>query len=572
MKAQKIVISVLVALATVICGVFSLDKEWWKHASIYEIYLRSFKDSDGDGIGDIQGLISKLDYLVEIGVDTIYMTPFYPSAMADGGYDVTDYKGIYHEYGTMDDFDQLMKEIKSRDLYFIMDLVINHSSDEHEWFQKSIDKIDPYTNYYVWADPKGYDWNGTAIPPNNWFSVFTLMQEGTAWIWNEKRKQFYLHQCHPRQPDFNLRNEAVKKEIQDIMTFWLDKGVSGFRVDAPMMFMEDEQLRDNPPLKSIVTAWTVFEECERTINHPESYKFVNELNVFLRKYDRESGKPIQTALLGETYGPINQVVKYYGTKKFPAFHIPFNFLLQFLTTYQNARGLHDYLHTWLDKVPKGMTSNWVMGNHDQGRIAGNLNSEYNYILLAITTMLPGASTVYYGEELGLAANKLVSIKDIYNRFSHRTPMQWDDSRNAGFSTAEKPWTPLHPNYWHMNVQTQRTDINSTLNYFKDLMSLRKTDTMIYGDLKFYIISEWVLAFSRASKQTGYIIVMNLGTETEPMDWPIEMNHFSITLTVVASSPNSGYKKGFKIKTRGNYPLTSVLRPHSIVILSSSDIH
>ncbi|XP_065224667.1 maltase 1-like [Planococcus citri] len=261
-------------------------------------------------------------------------------------------------------------------------------------------------------------------------------------------------------------------------------------------------------------------------------------------------------------------MKYYGTKSFPVFHLPFNFLLTTLTTYLDAKELHDFLHTWLDAVPKGMPSNWALGNHDYGRIVRNLDTEYNFILLALVSMLPGTATLYYGEELSLGANHLVPIKDPYDRFFHRSPMQWDDTRDAGFTSGEKPWLPVHPNYWRVNVQTQKAQENSTLNYFKDLMSLRKTDIAKYGTLKFYIVSKWVLGICRTYKGASYITIMNLGTETQPLDLHADMNNLSEYLTVVASSPNSGYKKGFKLKTMPNYPLTSVLRPHSVIILST----
>ncbi|XP_065223126.1 maltase 1-like [Planococcus citri] len=552
----------------IISDVFALDKEWWKHANIYEIYLRSFKDSDGDGIGDINGLISKLDYLVYIGVDTLYLTPFYPSSMADGGYDITDYKEIDSVYGTMEDFEQLMKEMNKKGLHLVIDLVINHSSDEHEWFQKSINKTAPYTDYYVWANPKGYDSNGKPIPPNNWFSVEAFRESGSAWTWNVKRKQFYLHQMIKKQPDLNLRNEALKAEIKSIMKFWLEKGVSGFRVDVPMLFMEDEQLRDNPPPRLDADILTVFAECEYTINQPDTFRFINELNVFLQQYDRKSRRKIQTVFIGETYGQVEIVMKYYGTKRFPVFNMPLNYRFVGMTGYLDAYQLRDFLRAWLDKLPKHMHSNWALGNHDFGRAAHYFNTEYNSILLALVTTLRGTLVVYFGEELSMGANNLVIKDDLRN--PHRSPMHWDDTRNACFTFGEKSWLPVHPNYWRHNVQTQKTNENSSLNYFKDLTSLRKTDTVKHGDLKFHIVSKWVMAYSRTYKGISYIVVMNLGTETQPMDLYDDVTNVinSTTLTIVACSPNSGYKKGYEMKTTPNYPTASLLRPHSVVVLSS----
>ncbi|XP_065223128.1 maltase A1-like [Planococcus citri] len=342
------------------------------------------------------------------------------------------------------------------------------------------------------------------------------------------------------------------------MKFWLEKGVSGFRVDAPMLFMEDEQLRDNPPPKLDANIFTVFGECERTLNHPDTFRFINELNVFLQQYDRKSRKKIQ----------LETVMKYYGTKRFPVFNLPLNYRFVGLAGYLDAYQLRDFLRAWLDKVPKNMHINWALGNHDFGRVAHYFNTEYNSILLALVTMLPGTLVIYFGEELTMGANNLVINDDIYLRNPHRSPMHWDDTRNAGFTSGEKSWLPVHPNYWHYNVQTQKTYENSSLNYFKDLTSLRKTDTVKYGDLKFHIVSKWVMAYSRTYKGTSYIVVMNLGTETQPIDLYDATNNISTTLTVVACSPNSGYKKGYEMKTTPNYPTASLLRPHSVVVLSS----
>ncbi|XP_065224400.1 maltase A2-like [Planococcus citri] len=550
-----------------VLGALSLDTEWWKYGTIYQILLRSFQDSDGDGIGDIKGLMSRLDYLVEIGIDTVYIMPFYLASGVDTGYDIINYKKIDPDYGTMEDFEELMREMKSRGLRCITDLVINHTSHEHEWFQKSIKGIAPFKDYYVWVDPKGYDHNYNPIPPNNWFSIFVMRSDGTAWTWNDQRNQFYLHQANIQQPDLNLRNQLVKDEISDIMMFWLGKGVSGFRVDAPMIFMEDDQLRDNLPLSPEATVFTMFSECERTFNHPDTFKYLHELNVFLGQYDQVNARPIQTLMLGETYGPIPNIVKYYGTKESPAFHVPLNFLLTGLVKFQNAQELNDFLHTWLDAVPKDMPSNWALGNHDQGRVANHVGVEYSAIMLTLGTLLPGTCSLHYGEEIGMGQNNLVRKVDKYNRLFHRTPMHWDDTANAGFTTATEAWLPVHPSYWNINVKSQKNTPNSMLNFFKDLMGLRKTDTIKHGGLKFYIISEWVLAFSRTYKETIYIAMMNLGTELEPIKWT-GIKNIPEALTLAASSPNSLYKKGFKMETKS---AQYFLRPHSVLILTSDSV-
>ncbi|XP_065218522.1 maltase A2-like [Planococcus citri] len=420
---------------------------------------------------------------------------------------------------------------------------------------------------YIWVDPKGYDQNGIPIPPSNWYNVFNLEKLGSAWQWNDKRQQFYLHQFTVGQPDLNLRNNAVKEEVKGIMKFWLEKGVAGFRIDAPMFFMEDELLQDNPLPDLGMGLWALL-ACNYTFNHPDTFTFLNELNVFLKEYDRKSGKKIQTPLIGETIGTVPMVMKYFGTRRFPAIHLPLNFLMRWMGTYLNARELHDYLHTWLDELPKNKPSSWMLGDHDEGRYAHRFSAEYNYIMLALVTMLPGTCLVYYGVELNMNQNNLVRINDVLNRFVHRTPMHWDDSRNAGFSTGEKTWLPVNPNYWSINVQNQRTNENSSLNYFKDLMALRKTNAIKHGDLKFHIMSDWVLAFTRTYKKSSYIVIMNLGTDTLPIDWLAEINHLPGNLTVVASSSNSAYKKGFKMNITKSYPSSLFLRPNSVIILSS----
>ncbi|XP_065223532.1 maltase 1-like [Planococcus citri] len=230
-------------------------------------------------------------------------------------------------------------------------------------------------------------------------TIFNLHESGSAWAWNDKRKQFYLRHFTEKQPDLNLRNEAVKDEIKNIIEFWLKKGVTGFRVDAPMVLLEDEKLQDHPPLKpehSSLEAVFAVDDYKAHVHHPDTFKFLNELHQFVARYDKKSEKSTQTPLIGETYGTAAKIVKYYGTRRFPVFHLPFNFLLTSLKTYLNAQQLHDFLHSWLDEVPKGFPSNWALGNHDFGRLSYVFDVEYNSILLALVAMLPGAGTVYYG--------------------------------------------------------------------------------------------------------------------------------------------------------------------------------
>ncbi|XP_065212266.1 maltase 1-like [Planococcus citri] len=552
-------------------------KEWWRHANIYEPYLRSFKDSDKNGIGDIKGLISKLDYLVEIGVNTIHLPPFHPSSGVDGGYDITNFYQVDPVYGEMqpmqDDFYHLTEALKEKNIYLLMDLVINSTSSKHEWFEnsklrKKVNGID-YTDWFIWADPKGIDKDGKPIPPNNWFKLLDYHLPGSAWTYVEERKQFYYHAFMEEQPDLNLRNAAVKEEIKKIITFWLDKGVSGFILGAPMLFMEDPQLRDNPEVKKDTPTMMIYDALPQTANHPDTFPFIAELNRFIRQYDREHGRAdTPTPMIGEIWGSVENQMKYFDAPDgHPMIEMPINYIISALREYLNAGKLIALLRTWTDKLPEGKASNWALGNHDSlGRIAHWFNEEYNYILLALVSMLPGASTVYYGEELGMLINKAFPANtDPTNRPWVRTPMQWDDSKNAGFTSAERPWTPAHPNYWRVNVSAQKKEKNSLLHYFTKLMQLRQTDAGKYGDLKYHTLSEWVMAFSRTHEdtKTSYIVLLNVGSYFETIDLRNEIvKSDEESLNVLISSPNSLYEKGQAIKS-SEYPLQ--LRPHSVII-------
>ncbi|XP_065212328.1 maltase 1-like [Planococcus citri] len=486
-------IQITVTLSFSISSCWATNRTWWKHDLTYGIFLKSFMDSNGDGIGDFKGLTSKLDYIVDLGIKTIWVSPFYPSPQADGGYDISDFCGINPIYGTMEDFEELMKEMKKRDLNFVMDLVINHSSDEHEWFEKSVNRVEPYTNYYVWVDPKGYDSNGNPIPPNNWRSIFDYETPSSAWTWNEKRKQFYLHQFLVKQPDLNLRDEQLKTELKNMIKFWLDKGVTAFRLDAVEFFMEDPSLRDDIDTESLIKVVLGVEETETPrLHHPDTFEFLHELYMFFRQYDRQNKKQRQTAGFGEVYTPIDTKMRYYRTKNAPVTHYPYNYLLTMLRKYLDADQMIQFLNQWIKKLPKGATSNWTLGNHDHGRIFYYFNKEYNSILLTLVTMLPGAALIWYGEETSqeefdFSPNPKKNL--MVERDHFRLPMQWDDSLNAGFTSGDKPWVPVHPNYYSSNVKQQLANKNSTVNYFKDLVSLRKTDTLKFGDLKMYAISK-----------------------------------------------------------------------------------
>ncbi|XP_065221389.1 maltase 2-like [Planococcus citri] len=556
---------------------FSLDTDWWKHTILYEIYVQSFKDSNGDGMGDIKGITNKLDHFVDLGIETLHLSPFFLSPMMDSGYDVSSYTEINPVFGTMEDFNELMNEMRRRGLKLICDLVINHSSDEHVWFGKSIERIDPYTNFYVWVDPKGYDSKGQPTPPNNWVNLF----EGSAWEWNERRGQFYLHQFAIKQPDFNLRDAELKKEIKKIMKFWLDRGVAGFRLDATMHFIEDEYFRDEPFVDPNKTQITRYDDLKHvyTTDLWESYEFIHELRDFTDQYTMEKRQQLERILVAEAYTTINHTMAYYGRDNYGITHFPFNFEFVDLHNFVNATLYADVILRWLKNMPKDATPNWVAENHDNMRIGRRLCEEYMDIVTITMMMLPGIACVYYGQEIGMT-NSYVrpdQRKDPNNdaspsaqsRDGERLPMQWDDTMNSGFTSKYIPWLPVHPNYWKVNVEKQKSQEVSRYNMFKALSQIRKRKTMKMGNFKSYIVSEWVYAFTRSYRRyETYITVLNVGSEIEPVNLHDVINNLPSTLQVVVASVNAGYVKGDQILSVSKFPRIFSMRPLSAIVLTT----
>ncbi|XP_065222590.1 maltase 2-like [Planococcus citri] len=554
---------------------FSIDTDWWKHTILYEIYVQSFKDSNGDGMGDIKGITNELDHFVDLGIETLYLTPIFLSPMIDSGYDISNFTEIDPMFGTMDDFNELMSEMKRRGLKLICDLVINHSSDEHPWFVRSIQRIDPYTNFYIWVDPKGYDSKGQPILPNNWLSVFG----GSAWAWNEKRGQFYLHQFGIRQPDFNLRDVELKKEIKKIMKFWLDRGVAGFRLDAAEHFIEDRYFRDEPladPNKTKITSY--FDLIHIYTAHlRETYEFLHELRDFTDQYTMGKRKQLERILVSEVYAYVNVTMTYYDKGDYAVTHFPFNFQFTFLRDFVNATLYNDRILEWLKNVPKGATPNWLAENHDNMRIGSRICEEYMDIVTITIMMLPGVACVYYGQEIGMTngyvrpdqtkdanAGPLATTRD-----GERLPMQWDDTMNSGFTSKETPWLPVHPNYWQVNVETQKSQEVSRYNIFKALSQIRKRKTMKIGNFKSYIVSEWVYAFTRSYRRhETYITVLNLGSEIAPVNLHVVIRNLPSTLQVVVASINAGFVKGDQIRSVPMFPRMFSMRPLSAIVLTT----
>ncbi|XP_065225005.1 alpha-glucosidase-like isoform X2 [Planococcus citri] len=547
-----------------------IDQTWWKHTTIYEVFLPSFKDGNGDGMGDLKGLISKLDHFVDLGIETVYITPHYESPMVDSGYDITNFVAVNPVMGTMEDFEMLIKEMKIRDL------IINHSSDEHPWFIKSVNKEHPYTDYFIWKDPKGYDTNGKPTVPNNWLNVFG----GSAWEWNDKRKQFYYHQFTPKQPDFNLRNKLLKTEIKKIFKFWLDKGVAGFRLDAVKHLLEDAEFRDEPVSSPDIKVPIQYQDLRHiyTQNVWDSYQFLHELRVFIERVTRKF-TDFERVLISEDYVEGELLTKYYGTEKYKIVHVPLNFNLAYIIRYENANYYHNVINDYLRILPEGGTPAWNAENHDKFRKAFILNEEFEFTFASMVLTLPGMAYLYYGQEIGVTGSKIRPDQEV-NKFPDdftkvsrdyfRHPMAWDDSLNGGFTNNEKAYLPLNSNYWRVNVKSRKSEDNAGYYHmFKKIVNLRNTDTLKYGDFKSFVISTWVFAYTRKLEgRESYVMIYNLGSETEFVDLNDSIDDLPEFMTIEVASPNSGYQVGEQLPTGQQIPKILILRPYMTLILST----
>jgi alpha-glucosidase len=487
---------------------------WWKHAVFYEIYPRSFKDTNGDGIGDINGITSELDYLKWLGVDAIWITPCYPSPQVDFGYDISDYEAIAPEYGTMADFDRLVAEANKRGIRILMDLVMNHTSDQHPWFvQSASSKDNPKRDWYVWRDGK----NGG--PPNNWQSLFGH----SAWKLDPKTNQYYYHLFYPEQPDLNYRNPAVRTAMNDVARFWLNKGVAGFRLDAVGAMFEDEKFPDNPVLEGTNAYGDPNTEYKFNTGLPELHDVLRDLRKVLNSY------PGDRVLIGETSGNMEEIAKMFG-KDNDEIQLPMNFQFMGVQTL-SAPQFREQIAAWNDNPAKGWPL-YFLGNHDQRRPFtkfgdGANNDKIAKLLAAMLLTLRGSPIVYYGEEIGMENYDPIRREDVQDpigkigwpkekgRDGERTPMQWQDTLNAGFSQ-HRPWLPVALNYPTHNVKDEQRSKMSLLAFYKQLIDLRrKRQSLLYGDYKpLNEDDKNVLAFLRIGKNEKTAVILNMSNKSQ----------------------------------------------------------
>ncbi|XP_022090707.1 uncharacterized protein LOC110979322 [Acanthaster planci] len=517
--------------------------EWWKNTIIYQIYPRSFMDSDGDGVGDLDGITSRLEHFNDLGVGTVWLSPVYKSPMADFGYDVADFKDIDPIFGTMADFDELITKAHRLGLKLMMDFVPNHSSDQHAWFlesKKNKDTSNPYKDYYMWEDPKQGCSPVEECVPNNWVSLFG----GSMWEWVPERQQFYLHQFLKEQPDLNYRNPQVRAAMDDVVRFWLEKGVDGMRVDAIRHMYENEDLQDEPPNPDYTPVPGEQAQYDsllhtKTVDLPELHDVIKNWRQIFNEFGNDAGYPQYRFMVTETYDTHKGLLPYYGTPDQPEADFPFNFGMIELTK-ENLSGnkIYDFVNDWMKDLPTGKWPNWVIGNHDNFRIADRIGVNYARALNVLNLLLPGTPTTYYGEEIVMEdiwvpynetqdpyAINNPSHWQNYTRDPERSPMQWDWSPpHAGFSTtAGKTWLPVNDNYLSgVNVADQKADDTSALKLYARLATLRKEEPAFQTNhLDYVIVNEKIFSFLRTPDTAGrdsFLVIINAGTSDSTEDY------------------------------------------------------
>lgn len=525
-----------------------MKRAWWKEAVVYQIYPRSFMDSNGDGVGDIKGITGRLDYLKELGIDVIWLSPVYQSPNDDNGYDISDYQAIMTEFGTMEDFDDMLREAHERGIKIMMDLVVNHTSDEHRWFVESRkSKDNSYRDYYIWREGKG-----EKMPPNNWGSCFS----GSAWQYDEATDMYYLHLFSKKQPDLNWDNEKVREEVFSMMDWWCRKGIDGFRMDVISMISKTKELPDGP-----VTPGNLYGDFgPYCIHGPNVHRYLKEMNEkVLSRYD--------LITVGETSGVTVEDAKRYAGESEHELNMVFQFEHMDIGNNgtkwnRNPVSLVEFkkvMSKWQTELEGKAWNSLYLENHDQPRSVsrfGNDSEEYRErsakMLATCIHMMQGTPYVYQGEELGMTnypftdisqfrdieninayhelvevsgtreSEELISCFQYKSRDNARTPMQWDDSPYAGF-TEGKPWLAVNPNYKKINAKAEMENPNSVFHYYKKLIALRKKyDIIVYGSYELLLPEdENLYVYTRSLEDEKLLVMCNFTKENRAIEIPQE---------------------------------------------------
>ena len=563
--------------------------QWWQTGVVYQVYPRSFQDTDGDGVGDLKGITARLEYLAGLGVDAIWISPIYPSPMADFGYDVADYTGVDRLFGDLADFDAMLSAAHGKGLRVILDFVPNHSSDQHPWFKASRSaKTDPKRDWYLWRDPAPVAGPADTRPareryPNNWTSHFG----GPSWAWDEGTGQFYLHSFLAQQPDLNWRNPEVRQAMYSAMRFWLDRGVDGFRMDVLWLLIKDEAFRDNPNNPQYTAG---MHDHAKTLplhnaDQPGTHEIVQEMRELMDGYGptlpEPSGGTAPTTsprshrvLIGEIYLPLPELVRYYvGVKpqsgglegsapeipELRGANLPFNFHL--IQTAWNAPAIAAIVRTYEELLPAAAWPNYVLGNHDQPRLATRIGAPQARVAAMLLLTLRGTPTLYYGDELGMEDVPIApdQVQDPAEknepgkgrgRDPERSPMLWVTAPNAGFCPpAAKPWLPLEADWATRNVATQRAEPKSMLTLYRRLLALRRRhDTLHAGAIGEVTVDGTVLRYRRQElpegNSTSFQVLINLGEE------PVTTKTSAGTVVLTTLLDGDGARVGGEVVVEG----------------------
>lgn len=549
-----------------------MAKQWWKESVVYQIYPRSFCDSNGDGIGDLNGVTGKLDYLKELGIDVIWLSPVYRSPNDDNGYDISDYEDIMEEFGTMEDFDRMLAAAHERGIRIVMDLVVNHTSDEHQWFVESRSSLDnPKRDYYIWREPvDGHE-------PNNLGSCFS----GSAWELDKTTGMYYLHCFSKKQPDLNWENETVRQEVFDMMTRWCEKGIDGFRMDVISMISKPEGLPDGPLMEN-----SIYGEPMSVCNGPHVHEYLEEMNQkVLSKYN------IMT--VGECAGVTIDEAKKYANAEGTELNMVFQFEHVGLDVDGNGKWcnkkfdlpqLKAVLSKWQNELYEVAWNSIYFCNHDQPRIVSRLGNDSDEFRVrsakcigTMIHMMQGTPYVYQGEELGMTNQQFNSVKDFddieainayhelkemnifseeelmaricyKNRDNARTPMQWDDSANAGFTTGE-PWLAVNQNYTKINAKDELADPDSVFHYYQKLIALRKShDIIVYGKYELWMPEDaHIFAYTRTYGDEKLLVVCNFSEEPQKFVVPegYDLEQAELLIHNVDQAVKEGMAEGFE---------------------------
>lgn len=518
---------------------------WWQHAVIYEIYPRSYGDTNGDGIGDLNGITAHLDYLQNLGVDAIWIAPMYPSPQIDFGYDISDYESVDPQYGTLKDFDHLEAEAKKHNIRIVLDMVLNHTSDKHKWFiESAASRTNPKADWYVWKDGVPADTPGVTeyqkkfehdgmVPPNNWVSLFG----GSAWEWVPARKQFYYHRFYKQQPDLEWRNPAVETAMFNSMKFWLDRGVAGFRLDAIPSLFEDPQLRNEPETGGLNAQGDPNVKNIYTDNLPEVHDVIRRMRAMSDKY------PGDRVLIGETYLPNTaELDKWYGGTSKDELQLPMDMLVGFG---EGAKYSAPYFRRYIDEVQTqvhGSQPIIVFDNHDNIRSIDRFGDGQHNIAIAKTVaamLLTARATAltYYGAPIGMTTRTPTRKEDVKDpigitgwpkekgRDGERTPMQWTPGPQAGFSTNPHTWLPISPDYKTVNVQTESADPNSLLNWYKQLIALRRSNPSLHDGSMVILDKDNpdVFSYVRSTSSGSAPVIVAINMSGEPRTVALDLS-------------------------------------------------